>query len=282
MNPHTANPYMFILKADPARYIRTPSAAVVALIKAAEGGVAILWLFRLIDYFRQLLSGKAGAMPLEIFGVLLPEKISDLILPGRIPDGGMMGRVLCWAVAATVSVILICMAVEAVAALLLRFALQGAKLFQITHKVIFAASIVLLLCAVATCVPLVMNLTQSGIKIYQVFLSGGEKLLESVRPLLVTVICILLLILRVLYHKGVVTVLSAIEYEIRLGFKETAMNSVHVSRDALLLALICIGAAVATGFFVGWVTVYVAALAVLAVKYFAVYNCWGDFRRCHR
>ena len=273
---------MFILKADPARYIKTPSAAVVALIKAAEGGVAILWLFRLIDYFRQLLSGKAGAMPLEIFGVLLPKKISDLILPGRIPDGGMMGKVLCWAVAATVSVILICMAVEAVAALLLRFTLQGAKLFQITHKVIFAASIVLLLCAVATCVPLVMNLTQSGIKIYQVFLSGGEKLLESVRPLLVTVICILLLALRVLYHKGVVTVLSAIEYEIRLGFKETAMNSVHVSRDALLLALICIGAAVATGFFVGWVTVYVAALAVLAVKYFAVYNCWGDFRRCHR
>ena len=52
--------------------------------------------------------------------------------------------------------------------------------------------------------------------------------------------------------------------------------------DVLLLALICIGAAVATGYFVGWVTVYVAAFVVLAIKYFAVYNCWGDFRRCHR
>ena len=282
MNPHASNPYMFILKADPARYIKTPSAAVIALIKAAEGGVAVLWLFRLIDYLKQLFNGKAGAMPIEIFGVLLPKKIADLILPGAIPDGGMMGKVLCWAVAATVSVILICMAVEAVAALLLRFALQGAKLFQITHKVIFIASIALLLSAAATCVPLVMNLTQSGIKIYQVLLSGGEKILGPIRPLLVTIVCILLLALRVSYHKGVVTALSAIEYEIRLEFKETAMNTVHVSRDALLLALICIGAAVATGYCVGWVTIYVAALVGLAVKYLAVYNSWGDFRRCHR
>ena len=282
MNPHASNPYMFILKADPARYIKTPSATVVALIKAVEGGVAILWLFRMIDYYKQLLSGKAGAMPLEILPVILPKEIADLILPGKIPDGGMMGKVLCWAVAIVVSVILICMAVEAVAALQLRFALQGAKLFQITHKVIYIAAIALLFCTAASCVPLALSLTQSGIKIYQVFLSGGEKLLESVRPLLVTVICILLLILRVSYHKGIVTVISAIEYEIRLEFKETAMSEVHISRDALLLALICIGAAVATGYFTGWVTVYVAALVVLAVKYFAVYNCWGDFRRCHR
>ena len=282
MNPHTSNPYMFILKADPARYIKTPSAAVVALIKAAEGGVALLWLFRLIEYLRQLVSGKAGAMPIEILGVLMPKEIADLILPGAIPNGGTLGKVLCWAVAIVLSVILVCMAVEAVAALLLRFTLQGAKLFQITHKVIFIGSIVLLLSAAASCVPLVMNLTQSGLKIYQVFLSGGKNLLEPVRPLLVTVVCILLLILRVSYHKGIVTVISAIEYEIRLEFKETAMKTVHLSRDSLLLALICLGAAVAAGFFVGWVTVYVAALAVLAVKYTAVYNSWGDFRRCHR
>ena len=116
MNPHTANPYMFILKADPARYIQTPSAAVVALIKAAEGGIAILWLFRLIDYMKQLFSGKAGALPLEIFGTLLPKEIVKLIIPGTIPDGGVMGKVLCWVVAVTISVILICLAVEAVAA----------------------------------------------------------------------------------------------------------------------------------------------------------------------
>ena len=127
-----------------------------------------------------------------------------------------------------------------------------------------------------------MNLTQSGIKIYQVFLSGGEQLLEPVRPLLVTVVCMLLLLLRVSYHKGVVTVISAIEYEFRLEFKETAMNAVHLSRDTLMLAVTCIGAAVAIGFFVEWKSLYVLALLVLAVKYIAVYSCWGDFRRCHR
>lgn len=282
MNPHASNPYMFILKADPARYIKTASAAVVALIKTAEGAVAVLWVFRLLDYMKQLFHGKAGVLPLEILAVLLPNKITALILPGRIPNGGMIGKYLCWAAAIIITLILICMAVEAVAVLLLRFALQGAKLFQVTHKVIYIASIALLLAAAATCVPLIMGLTQSGIKIYQLFLSGGEKLLGPVRPLLVTLACMLLLLLRVSYHKGVVTVLSAIEYEFRLGFKETAMNTVHVSRDALLLMLICIAAAAATGFLVGWVMSAVPAMLVLAVKYYAVYSCWGDFRRCHR
>ncbi|MBR4472629.1 MAG: hypothetical protein IKS55_03225 [Oscillospiraceae bacterium] len=282
MNPHTSNPYMFILEADPSRYIKTPSAAVVALIKAAEGGVALLWCFRLFGYLQQLFHGKAGAMPLEILRVLLPKEMMDLILPGAIPDGGMIGKVLCWVVSLSLFVILICMAVEAAAALLLRFALQGAKLFQITHKVLFIAVIVLLLGVTGTCVPLVLYLTQSGIKIYQVLLSGGETLLKPMRPLLVTLVCMILLLIRVSYHKGVVTVLSAIEYEIRLGFKETAMETTHMSRDALLLALIFLGAAAATGFFVEWISLYVFAFVVLAVKYFAVYNCWGDFCRRHR
>lgn len=282
MNPHASNPYMFILKAEPERYIKTPSAALVALIKAAEGAVAVFWVFRLFDYINQLFHGKGGALPMEILAVLLPKKITALILPGRIPNGGMIGKYLCWAAAIIMTVILICMTVEAVAALLLRFALQGAKLFQVTHKVIYISSIALLLAAAATCVPLIMGLTQSGIKIYQLFLSGGEKLLEPVRPLLVTLACVLLLLLRVSYHKGVVTVLSAIEYEIRLEFKETAMNTVHISRDALLLMLICICAAAAAGFLAGWVMPAVSAMLVLAVKYYAVYNCWGDFRRCHR
>ena len=193
MNPHASNPYMFILKAEPERYIKTPSAALVALIKAAEGAVAMFWVFRLFDYMKQLFDGKAGALPLEILAVLLPNKIMALILPGRIPNGGMIGKYLCWAVTIIMTVILICMTVEAIAALLLRFVLQGAKLFQVTHKVIYISSIALLLAAAATCVPLIMGLTQSGIKIYQLFLSGGEKLLGPVRPLLVTLACMLLL-----------------------------------------------------------------------------------------
>ena len=117
MNPHASNPYMFILKAEPERYIKTPSAALVALIKAAEGAVAMFWVFRLFDYMKQLFDGKAGALPLEILDVLLPKKIMDLILPGRIPNGGMIGKYLCWVVTIIMTVILICMTVEAVAAL---------------------------------------------------------------------------------------------------------------------------------------------------------------------
>ena len=282
MNPHTSNPYMFILQADPGRYIQTSSGTVAALIKTAEGGVALLWCFRMLDYLKQLFSGKAGTMPHEILHVLLPKRIADLLLPGTVPDGGMLGKILCWTAAVSILVFLICMVVEAVAALLLRFALQGAKLFEITHKVLLAALVVLLLSVVGSCVPLVLSLTQSGIKIYQVFLSGGKDLIEPLRPLFVTVGCAILLLLTVSYHRGIGKVLSVIEYELRLGFKETAMEIPHLSRDAILLGILFLAGAAAVGFLVGWVTVYTAALVVLAAKFFAVYSCWTDFRRCHR
>ena len=64
MNPHASNPYMFILKAEPERYIKTPAAAVVALIKAAEGAAAVFCVVRLFDYMKQLFHGKGGALPL--------------------------------------------------------------------------------------------------------------------------------------------------------------------------------------------------------------------------
>jgi len=282
MNPHTSNPYMFILKADPGRYINTPAAAIVALIKAAEGVFAVFISIRMVGYMKMLLSRAAGKMPLELIRFLLPEEITKILLPGAIPDGGMIGKVLCWVTAASIFVLLICMAVEAVAALLLRFAMQGAKLFEVTHRVLFIDSIVLLVSTVLSCIPLALSLKESGIQIYKVLLSGGESLLGPLRPLIVTVAFILLLVLWVSYHRGVVKVLTAIEFEIRLEFKETAIGEIHVSRDAFLLGILFLAAGAAAGFLVGWVTAVVAAALVLAVKYFAVYSCWGDFRRCHR
>ena len=51
---------------------------------------------------------------------------------------------------------------------------------------------------------------------------------------------------------------------------------------ALLLMLICICAAAAAGFLAGWMMPAVPAMLVLAVNYYAVYSCWGDFQRYHR
>ena len=273
---------MSILKADPGRYIKTASGTVTTLIKAAEGGVAILWCLRMVDYLKQLFSGKAGKMPQEILRVLLPKEITHLLLPGRIPGGEMLGKILCWTAAVSISVILICLAAEALEALLLRFALKGAKLFEITHKVLLAALIILLLSTVISCAPLALRLKQSGFKMHELILSGGKNLINQLRPLLVTGCCALLLLPEVFYHWGVVKILSVIEYELHLGFKVTAMEKPHISRDAILLGIIFLAAAVAVGLQLGWVNVYTAALAILAVKYFAVYSCWTDFHRCHR
>ena len=40
MNPNETNPLMFILEADPGRYIKTPAATVLAFLKALEGAAA--------------------------------------------------------------------------------------------------------------------------------------------------------------------------------------------------------------------------------------------------
>jgi hypothetical protein len=271
MNPHTSNPLMFILEAAPERYINTPAAAVVAVIKAVEGVVAFLWCFRMLDCIRQIVAGRLGIAPVGVLLSLLPGDLTRLVLPSGVPLDGTLGTVLSGAAALSVLAVLLCMAAEAAAAVLLRFFMQGAKLFRATRKWIFVASVALTVCVALSSLPGLLD-----------FLYGGFRLDASMQPVVVSLLAVLPLILYVCYNRSAAVVMEAVEYEIRLGFKETGMQSVRLGWFAFLLGLLMLAAAAALFVFARPEARYAFAFLLPAIKFFAVWQSWRAFRKRHR
>ena len=162
MNPHASNPLMFILEADPDRYIKTPAAAVVAVLKAVEGVVAFMWCFRMFDCLRGIVLGRQAMPPIDVFRALLPGDLTRLVLPAAAPSGGTLVAVLGGSAALCVLAGLVCTTVEAVAAVLLRFFDNGAALFKATRKWILTACFMLTLCMILSCVPLLMDFVRGA------------------------------------------------------------------------------------------------------------------------
>ena len=65
------DPRMMILDADPAKYIRTPSGAVVVMIKAAEGYAAYFLGLRMLELVKAVFP-ICSFMPIEILSLLVP------------------------------------------------------------------------------------------------------------------------------------------------------------------------------------------------------------------
>ena len=271
MNPHTSNPLMFILEADPDRYIKTPAAAILAVLKAAEGVVAFMWCFRMLDCLRRIIAERLSMAPVEVLGSLLPGELTRLVLPTGAPLAGTVGMLLGAVAAACMLLELASLAAEAVAAVLLRFADRGAKLFKTTRKLILGASFVLTVCVVVSCVWMAMDA-----------FSGSFRLDASLHPLIVSLLAVLLLILYVAYNRSAAIVMEAVEYEIRLGFKETGMKSVRLGWYAFLFGVLFLAAAAAVFVFAHLKLSYAAAFVFLAVKFFAVWQSWRAFKRRHR
>ena len=272
MNPYSSNPYMMILKADPDKYINRTAPTILALIKIVEGCAAFLWCFRMFDCLIQIAAGRAVQSPAGVLLSLLPRAIARLLLPNTIPSGGTVWKILGCAAAACILIALLCLAAEAVAAILLRFAMPalGAGWFKYTRKWTLAVCVLFTVCVVIS----------AALQAYSVFQAGLSMELAVLRPLIVQLILILLLAVRIAYHRGAVIIMEAIDYEFRLGFKETGMAEHKLGLCSFLLGLLCLAAAV---------QLYrlsmgssAAIFAVLSVKYFAVWNSWQFFSQCHR
>ena len=272
MNPYASDPYMMILKADPDRYIRRAAPTILALIKIAEGPVAFLWCFRMLDCLVQLASGSAVQSPAGVLFSLLPAEIARMLLPNTIPSGGIVWRILGSAAAACVLIALVCLAAEAVAAALLRFAMPalGARWFRYTRKWALAVCVLFTACVVISVV----------MQAYSVYRAGLSSVSAVLRPLLVQLILIVLLAVRIAYHRGAAVVMEAVDYEFRLGFKETAMEEHKLGLCSFLLGLICLAAAVQL--FRLSMGNRAAGFTVLCVKFFAVWKSWQFFSQCHR
>ncbi len=271
MNPHTADPMMFILKADPARYIRTTPAAVAALLKAAEGMAALLCCFRMFSLLREMLGGQLRQGPMEVLAALLPEELARPLTAGLSAPQGKLWTALGAVTALCLLAELACLAAEGAAAPVLRFAMKGEKIFRVTRRTVLACAAVLVLCLTAACVPAVIGAVRSG-------LQPAEMLRALAAPLVTAAAGAL----HLSYSRGAAEAMRIVEYELRMGFKETAMNDVHLGRDAFLLGVLFLAAAAVLHGSVGQKTLYTAVPAMVALKSFAVWRCWRGLLKCHR
>lgn len=269
MNPVSSNPYMLILEADPDRYLNRPAPTLLALLKVLEGVIAFLWCFRELDYLRQILGGRLSPGPVEALFSLLPGEVGRLVFPAGIPTGL---KALGFVTALCVLVELLCLTVEAAASVLLRFGMRdtGAKCFKLTRRWTLIACVLLTFCVVLGCIPAIMSAVQGGFYVR----------LSALYPLIAQLVLVLLLALRIAYHRGALIVMKAIDYEIRLGFKETGMADHRLGLCSFLLGLLCLAAAAGLMLYARGRAV--PACALLAVKFFAVWKSWNFFRRCHR
>ena len=353
---NATNPLMFILKADPEKYLDRPSATILVLIKAAEAPVAFLLILRTIEFLYAMI--KKGALPDIPF------------LPPNILPEGAPGKVISAAGALCLLAALVCICIEAWAALRLRFSLEDAAIMKKTRRGILAVAIILFLLFLCLCggvfsgyvrdgmqfvrqvkettgITGVRDLPNAAEKLQQLELSDlteliegaglteltemlsasdleefteklsqldAEKLAEIISSavqagnleligavgqstikgtgglvflIASAILCAALLLLRISYHRGALEVLTAIEYEIRLGFKETGLGKIRLARDSFLFGLLFSLTALfslagmAAGPQSGSV-LRTIGMTALAIKYFAVFRCWKHFKKCHR
>ena len=264
---------MSVSKAHPKRYIKTTSSAVIALVKVIEGFIASGYLRILFYCLKALFIEKKLLFPTEFLEILLPNEIFRLLPVDAIPNIGLIVTRLCAAAAVFITVLLICIMLEGVLSVTLRFFLKGSRILKYTHIAVAVSMLALTLITGAFLV----------IQAFHAFrhFSPASKSSLPVHFLFVTVLCVLMLVLLTSYHIGAARILSAVAYECRTGLKQTEIKKVSLVRDTLILAILYIAAAVALGFRIGWSSTTVYFLALLAGKHFAVYSSWMDFRLRH-
>lgn len=313
MNSNTQNPLFYILKSDPGRYINTPSATIVTLIRVAEAVISMLLFPKVCGYLLGLPGGSSpGVFALPgllqsgrqtellppALKTLVEEQLSDIMPEGESLDSllqdtlqntvgdteaglqmlmtmGALETIVTGIAAAALLAVLAAVIAEAPALVFLRFAMQGSKVAKIAHKVIFIATLVMLLAGICLTVQFILKCRMLGVMM-------GALLAGQLRPVFIWVaLCLVLLLLRVLYHRDVAKVLAAIDYEIQLEFKETTLKAQRLAGTSLIFTALALAGAVMLAFKAGPLSIGVIAMVVLMIKYMMVYTCWGNFHRCH-
>lgn len=262
------NPYMMILKADPERYLCKPAATVLALAKAAQAGLSS---YLLVTFLLRMLSHAGhGGTTADLILLALPGRLIPLAqyLVRSMGETPFVLAALC------VLSGVICSVVEAAAMLVLRFALTGAGVLKRVHQVVLGKTLVLLATLTIALV----------LRSYRFFTTefAHDPMMRTIRPfLLLCGLSIPVLVLLARYHRDVVTVFSAIDFELRLEYKDLIEAPVLGACSALF-SIAALSGAVLLGLRSGVQNLAVLTLALLSIKYFAVSQGWDGFRRCHR
>lgn len=264
---HKQSPWMMILETDPNRYIRTPAAALIVVLKAIEGFVTAIWAVHLASTLLVLFTETGSVMGIDLLKDFLPAGFSAHQLSHQLPGGRIMGSALL----TCLILIFLCFSVEAVAGILLFFTETSATVFQITRKALLITCAILATLLTFTCIwsswLQITNKAQTHI------------LIETMIAMLVL---ILFLSLQMSYHAGIITVMIVVNYELKHRFKETSLEETRIGRSSFLLGMVYLITAVAAGMTIGWKTRTIVFLSAMCVKYFAVNKLWALFQRLHK
>lgn len=281
--PITDNPMFWILEAAPERYLKTSSATALVILKAIEGFAAFFLCFRILAFLIFAFEQGFSNGSVSLFGLLetlFPKEFIRAVtwngssVLEKYLTGNSLETNLTLILGICILVSLVCLIIESVTLIFLRFRMEGAGFAKQIHKVIFFSaigSLILVLCLAAL--------------VFYNYFTGkilSDLLFSNLRTLIILVTVIIVLIgLRLRYHKAIVTILTTIEYELNMGYKETAMAPVTLTRFLFFFVAVCFAAAVIYIWKEGFMNLTVLALALQAAKYIVIGNCWSNFQRRH-
>jgi len=282
-NVATNNPKFWLLEAAPERYLEKSSTTVLVLIKALEAFGAVILSFNILSFLQQASEHgfSSGTMTLfKFLEAIIPKDFMQAVtfgtsdtlqkyLTGKGPEPA-----LTTIMALCILFLLVCVVIEGAACITLRFRFVGSGVARKTHKMIFFATLAMLFIVCGLTVLLVYNYITGGLTL--------DSLLNDLRAMIITVVVIIVLIgFRIRYHKAVVSILEAIDFELVEGYKETTMTPVNMSKYFFIFGAVCIAAAVLYILKAGFMNFVVLVLAVEVIKYITCGNCWNNFHHCH-
>ena len=302
------NPMMWILQADPEKYIKKTSAAIAAFLKLIEGFFTAFAAVSLFGLFKDFVKGGSfqDGLSIELLPRFFVDQVLDMIPPELLAQSGVSGQggtaqldlsvlnqlisfltidVFTGALIEQITLfiavwgailILLGIAVEGLFSVILRFSLKGANVLKLTQGVIVYANIAILAAAV-------------GFFVFRIYLcfSTGQFTLAVVLLPAGSVIAFLVLSLR--YARSVHLVFNSIDYEIRLGFKDSDAKFTRMRSYSLMFGFVFLVAAIAVVILAKHQQIeYESAMlcgigcCFMALKYFAVSRAVWNFLWCHQ
>jgi hypothetical protein len=277
------NPRFMILEAQPERYIRRLSSAVLALIRLAEGIAAGYLAYMggrfVIENFGEWFNGVDASLNAFLHSMIPPEildlaeqeggfSLQTYAATGSVASFLASGIILC------VLVLLGCTVVEGLVMPFLFITLKGSGLLAGARKGLFLASRVLVMFLV--CFVLLQLISYYRRGVLPNLLAG-----KIPWPAIVAASSIPIMAVRSRLHKCVVTVFRAVDFELRLKFKETHVADIRLSRYLLLFGVLFLAAAGLSWWKMGPMSIPCWVTAAETLKYAMAAISWGNFKQRH-
>lgn len=311
------NPMMWIMQADPGKYIKKASATIAAFLKLIEGFFTAFAAVGLFGLFREFVNGGSfqNGFSVELLPPFFVDQVLDMLPPELLNQSGVSVQSGAAAGAAgaaagqpdlsvlnqlisflTINVysgtmiekITLTVAVLGLILILLGIAVEG--LFLVILRFSLKGAKVLKLTQRVIVFSIIAILAAAvGFFVFRLYLCFSTEQFKLVVVLMPAGSVIVILVLALRYARSVYSVFSSIEYEIRLEFKDSDAKNTKMRGYALLFGFVFLVATVAIVILamngqIGYETAVFCGIGCgfMAVKYFVVSRAVWNFLWCHK